>query len=199
MGGAPLTFPGCCPESSVSRTALGAQRRESGAPPERDPLPVAGPAPKCPVHPSSWSRSCASPPSSANLGPNLRPSLTSLPHFPPAGCCPPALELCGKTAWEHLQESGNQLSAPASLGLSSNPRASFVCSEVPGLFLGSCCPLALPVSLLMSPPLVFLSATFPHLLSQSLPFFHIPAPLCHFFRLVPLATPLRILRRWGLV
>lgn len=106
VGEAPLRFSGCCPESSVSRTALGAQRRESGAPPERDSLPIAGPAPKCPVHPSSWSRNCASPTSSANLGPNQRPSLTSQPHFPPAGCCLPALELCGETAWEHLQETG---------------------------------------------------------------------------------------------
>lgn len=33
------------------------------------------------------------PPQAKNLGPNQRPSLTSQPHLPPAGCCPLALEI----------------------------------------------------------------------------------------------------------
>lgn len=33
------------------------------------------------------------PPQAKNLGPNQRPSLTSKPHLPPAGCCPLALEI----------------------------------------------------------------------------------------------------------
>lgn len=164
MQSALLKSPGCCPESLVTRTPLGTQRREPGASPERYPLLITGPASKCPVHPSSWSWSCASPPKHRESGPKSAP-ITHVAASSPPCWVPPA---SSGIQW------GARLGAPAGDwepallsclpgALPPNPRVSFVCSEVPGLCLGSCCPSALPVS-------AAISVSFPYL-----PEYHLPS------------------------
>lgn len=137
-------------------SSLGAQ----GGEPETFPPSNSQSGHAHPAHPSSQSRSCASPPSTENLGPYWSPLLMLQPHLPPAGCRPQAQ----KWSWE-LAQNGDSMRRGGGGGGHSLFRRH--CSptpaleEAPGLCLGPCCLSALPVSLPLS--------------SLSLPR---PAPLC---------------------
>lgn len=152
-----------------------------------------GPAAEAQCTPPPGLGAAPAPPSTANLGPNQRPSLTLQPHLPPAGCRPLAEEWGREPAQDGGSTSrgggmgwgrwglGNLLSSPPSLG-PCPPTPAWLCVHGGSwAVLGSCCPSALPVSLplpLSVPPRVFIRTTFPLPLSLSLPFCHIPAPLC---------------------
>lgn len=68
-----------------------------------------------PVHPSSRSRSYASPPSTENLGPYWSPLLMLQPHLPPAGCRPQAQEWNWELAQNGNSMGGGALSIPETL------------------------------------------------------------------------------------
>lgn len=145
-----------------------------------------------PVHPSSQSRSCASPPSTENLGPYWSPLLMLQPHLPPAGCRPQAQEW----SWELAQNRDSMWGGHAPFQRHCSPTPAL--EEVPRLCLGSCCLSALPVSL---PPSLSIP---PHPVpSQGPPYLCHSPRLClsstflllstHCFSLlVPLAIPLRV-------
>lgn len=128
-----------------------------------------------PVHPSSQSRSCASPPSTENLGPYWNPLLMLQPHLPPAGCRPQAQEW----SWELAQNGdsmGGALSIPETLF--PNPSLGRGSWAVLGVLLLICpSSVSATVSLYPSPPCAFTRTTLPLPLPLPLLFFHIPAPL----------------------
>lgn len=148
-----------------------------------------------PVHPSSRSRSYASPPSTENLGPYWSPLLMLQPHLPPAGCRPQAQEW----NWE-LAQNGNSMGGGTLHSGDTVPQP--VLEEAPGLCLGSCCLSALPVSLLLSslslpapPPLPVPSRGPPYLCQTpclSLSSASLLLSTRCFSLLVPLAIPPRV-------